>query len=39
MSHRLFGSLVPAVLFLVFTATTSRAEPLYGYEDAYGIVP
>ena len=38
MSHRLFGSLVAAVLLLVLTTTTSRADPLYGYEDAYGIV-
>lgn len=36
MAHRLFGPFF-AVLFLLF-AVSSWAEPLYGFEDAYGIV-
>jgi len=38
MVDRPFGPLVIAALCLLFAAVPCRAEPLYGFEDAYGIV-
>lgn len=37
MSRRFLAPLV-AVVFVVCSVAASRAEPLYGFEDAYGIV-
>jgi hypothetical protein len=37
MSYRVFGPLAAALVF-VLAAAPSRAEPLYGFMDAYGIV-
>ncbi len=37
MRYRLLGPFL-AVLVLLFAALPGRAEPLYGHEDAYGIV-